>query len=216
MQIQAKSERDAGKRILCNGKFFVVGKDGALCLDGTEEPADLEPADADKLLQNSRVWEPYGTPRGRAPGGRPPGARIQLIDKHGQILEREEPTQPRAMEPPAELEQSTVPPILPPALPPDLQAPAPVADTPAEPQECSPSPGDTGAGEALSAPQSNGDPPIPAAEGEEWADPKPTYSLKWLRACARAYEVKFGPRSSAETLCANITAAMYGSEEQTT
>ena len=30
MQIQAKYEKDAGKRILCNGKIYVVGKDGAL------------------------------------------------------------------------------------------------------------------------------------------------------------------------------------------
>lgn len=124
---------------------------------------------------------------------------IQLIDKRGNVIEREQP--PEAAEPPAELEQSTVPPILPPPKPPEPAEPAPVAE-PAAVQECSPSPGDTG----------EGDPPIPT-EGREWADPKPTYSLQWLRACARAYEIKFGPRSSAETLCERITAAMYGSGE---
>ena len=211
MQIQARNERDAGKRILCEGQIYVVAPGGALCRDGETEPADVDSRAAEKLLQNVKAWEPYGTPRGRAPQGRPPGVGIQLIDKHGNVLEREgtkfESPGPEAAEPPAELEQKTPPPILP---------PPPVAE-PAEFKECSPSPGDTGAGEAPSEPAE--DPPI-SAEGEEWADPKPTYSMQWLRACAKAYQVRYGPRSSAETLCANITAAMYDdggdSEEQET
>ncbi len=60
-----------------------------------------------------------------------------------------------------------------------------------------------------------GDPPIPDLDkDEEWADPKPEYSMAWLRACARSYGIKYGPRSSAETLCQRIIEAMYDGGEE--
>lgn len=192
MQIQAKSDHDVGKRILCNGTVYVVAPGGALCLEGQSVPADLPEADAGKLLQNARAWEPYGVARVHA-ARRRPEHKVQLIGKTGELLERE-PPQP-AEPPAAELEQevSTVPPILPKDLP------SPVA----EEKEVSPSPGEV-----------DGDPPIPGSQGEEWADPKPTYSLEWLRACAKAYQIPYGPRSKPETLCQRILAAMYGGDAQ--
>lgn len=215
MQIQAIHDRDAGKRILCNGVIYVVADGGALCKEGETEPAELDAATAGKLLQNVRSWEPYGTPRGREARRRPPGTRIQLIDAHGGVVdtgEALEPANETAETPPEPTAKAE--PVPPPPLPPELAQSPPDAG-PAKSQECSPSPGDTGEGSAPSSSQNggDGDPPIPAAEGEEWADPKPNYSIKWLRACAKAYDLKIGPRASPETLCERITAAMYGGDE---
>jgi len=213
MQIQAINEKQAGKRILCNGVIYVVAPGGALCKEGETEPADVDSATADKLLQNVRTWEPYGAPRGRGPQQRPPGARVQLIDRHGQVVDTGE-LEPKATAetptPATELEHHE-PPAGPILKSESAQSP-PVAE-PAQPQECSPSPGDTGEGSAPPSPESE-DPPIPSSEGEEWADPKPIYSVKWLRLCAKAYDLKVGPRASPETLCERITAAMYGGDDQ--
>lgn len=191
MQIQAKSDHDIGKRILCNGTIYVVAPGGALCREGQSAPADLPEADTSKLLQNARAWEPYGTKRVHA-GRRRPEHRVQLIGKTG---ERIQPEAPKPESPAAELEQeqSTIPPIHGEDLP-SLSAAA---------EEVSPSPGEV-----------DGDPPIPSSQGEEWADPKPTYSLVWLRACAKAYQIPFGPRSKPETLCQRIAEAMYGGDTQ--
>lgn len=213
MQIQAKADRDVGKRILCNGQFYVVAPGGALCREGETEPADLDTGTAEKLLQNARAWEAYGTPRARAPQLRPKH-KVQLFDRRGEVVPVEAPEQPPPaaelepeqpplaanlepeQPPPAvelELEQSTIPPILP--------------GEPAEPSpdaremEVSPSPGEV----------SGRDPPIPS-EGGEWADPLPTYSLEWLRACAKAYRISYGPRTKPDVLCQRIMAAMYGGE----
>lgn len=202
MKLQCKQEKDKGLRILCNGTLYVVGADGALCLEGATEPAELPERDAAKLLQDTRTWEAYGAAKPEPP---PKPARtkakVQLLDSHGAVVDTGEvdvldavvaasaPTEP-AGEPEAEV--STIPPI---------KAPSPKPPPGATLQECSPTPG------------GQTDPPIPQ-DGGEWADPKPEYSMAWLRACAKAYQIKHGPRSSAATLCQKITAAMYGSGEE--
>jgi len=51
------------------------------------------------------------------------------------------------------------------------------------------------------------DPVIPKGNAE-WADPKASYSLNWLRACAKAYKVKYVGKDKA-SLVAKIKEAMY-------
>jgi hypothetical protein len=51
------------------------------------------------------------------------------------------------------------------------------------------------------------DPPTPKGD-EEWDDPKESYSLTWLRACAKAYKVKYHGKDKA-LLVEKIKAAMY-------
>lgn len=51
------------------------------------------------------------------------------------------------------------------------------------------------------------DPPIPTGK-QEWADPKPEYSLEWLQACAKAYKVKVKGKDKV-ALVKTIKAAMY-------
>ena len=51
------------------------------------------------------------------------------------------------------------------------------------------------------------DPPIPA-KGEDWADPKEEFSLEWLRACAKAYQVKDKTKDK-KVLVQKLMKAMY-------
>jgi hypothetical protein len=57
------------------------------------------------------------------------------------------------------------------------------------------------------------DPPIPA-DGEDWADPDPGYSIEWLKACADAYEVSYGKTIKPKTLADRIKKAMYTNPEE--
>jgi hypothetical protein len=190
MQIQAKDDRCVGKRILCNSQVLVVIPGGALCREGETEPAELDPEIAGKLLQNFRAWEPYGTSRARAPRLPRSGRKMQLIDRRGNVLPAEAPEQPPTAAGPSQ------------DVPPSSQAEDPAEPSPeAQKSEVSPSPGEV----------SGTDPPIPSGS-EEWADPDPRYSLDWLRACARAYQIPYGPRTKPETLSQRILAAMYGGE----
>ena len=52
------------------------------------------------------------------------------------------------------------------------------------------------------------DPPIPD-DSEAWSDPKEEYSIKWLRACADAYEIKRPKNTGKAKLVEKILAAMY-------
>jgi len=52
------------------------------------------------------------------------------------------------------------------------------------------------------------DPPVPD-EGEEWADPDPSYSMEWLAACADAYSVKLKKKDTPEMIVEKLKKAMY-------
>lgn len=57
-----------------------------------------------------------------------------------------------------------------------------------------------------------GDPGMEEAGGEEWPDPTEEMELDFLREMAKAYDVKFAPRTGKKRLVADIMAAMYPPE----
>lgn len=178
MQLQNLLSHKKNTSICVNGHIYKIAQD-LVIRDDAGNVVDVPQLDAEALLGNKSAWRPVGAPK---PDRSALKGTMRLVTASGQLIApREAPVSP---------EDRTAD-----ATKPAMEVSATIAavdqfeaqkrgETP-EPKE----------------------PPTPKGD-EEWADPKESYSLTWLRACAKAYKVKY-PGKDKALLVEKIKAAMY-------
>jgi uncharacterized membrane protein len=178
-------EHKRGTRVLVNGTVYDIGEDGIA--------RGVANSDADKMLQNSKVWKIFDANKVkilRQEVKKASRGKMQLVSSAGPVPRLDESGSP--MDPDfASYER------------PD---PAPKQQAkPAEPQAVPESP----KAEATEEEEVDGEQAETAGEVDDWPDPDEAMELDYLREMAEAYEVKFTARTGKKTLCRRIHAAMY-------
>lgn len=182
-------EHKRGTRVLVNGTVYDIGEDGIA--------RGVANSDADKMLQNSRVWKIFDPKKVkilREEAKKAARGKIQLVSSEGLIEKADKPGDP--MDPEMAIYNR-----------PD---PSPGSSQ----REAKPVPEIPESSKAQAAPEEeeeevSGEPAEAAEEPAEWPDPDEAMDVEYLREMAEAYEVKFTARTGKKTLVRRIHAAMY-------
>lgn len=204
-------ERKKNTKVLVNGTVYEIGPDGVA--EGVKD------ADAEKLLQNERVWKIYDPRRvsaQKAQAKKEFSGKMRLLDVNGNPVGNLPPDTPGpSMDPLDEvysrLDSST-------------EGPPPVPEFVVDGE------GETGkeeeGGTELESGEGEEEQGEEEAEGEEseeeeegseetgveWPDPDESMSIGFLRKMAKAYEVRHTEKTSKASLIKKINRAMYEEE----
>lgn len=194
-------ERKKNTKVLVNGTIYAIGPDGLV--------NDVEDVDAEKLLQNERVWKVYDAKRvsaQRAQAKKEFSGKMRLLDVNGNPVGKLPSDTPGpSMDPLDEVYAR---------LDSTSEGPPPVPDSVGEELE-----GDSEEetladelGDAIEEEASEEGAPLIEDDSDDtsWPDPDNSMSIEYLREMAVAYEVNHTNKTSKASLIKKITAAMYG------